>query len=86
MILATYLFILITTSRLIKCHRQDRKDVYDFVVKELTENVDKLSETKGGVYYGRFNKWAGYALLAKVYLNAEVYTGTPKWTGMPCRL
>lgn len=63
-----------------KLPQADRKVVFDFIVKELTENVDKLSETKGGVYYGRFNKWAGYALLAKVYLNAEVYTGTPKWT------
>lgn len=56
-----------------------RKELYDFVVKELTENLDKLPTTKGGEFYGRFNRWAGYALLAKVYLNAEVYTGTPKW-------
>ncbi|GAB4399921.1 MAG: RagB/SusD family nutrient uptake outer membrane protein [Microscillaceae bacterium] len=58
----------------------DRATVYDFVVQELTENVDKLSEVKSGEFYGRFNKWAGYALLAKVYINAEVYTGTPRWT------
>lgn len=56
-----------------------RAEVYDFIVSELTANVDLLSSTKGGNYYGRFNKWAGYTLLAKVYLNAEVYTGTPKW-------
>lgn len=56
-----------------------RAEVYNFIVTELTENVDLLSTTKGGNYYGRFNKWAGYSLLAKVYLNAEVYTGTPKW-------
>ncbi len=59
--------------------QKSRKEVFDFVVKELTENVDQLSATKGGEYYGRFNKWAGYALLAKVYLNAEVYSGTPMW-------
>lgn len=56
-----------------------RAEVYDFIVSELNENVELLSVTKGGNYYGRFNKWAGYALLAKVYLNAGVYTGTPKW-------
>lgn len=56
-----------------------RKEVYDFVVNELTTYVDALSTERGGAYYGRFNKWAGYALLAKVYLNAEVYTGTPQW-------
>jgi hypothetical protein len=46
----------------------------------LKDNIDKLSTVRGGVYYGRFNKWAGYALLAKLYLNAEVYTGTAMWT------
>ena len=60
--------------------QSSRKEVYNFIVKELTENVATLSATKGGNYYGRFNKWAGYTLLAKVYLNAEVYTGTPEWT------
>ena len=59
--------------------QSSRKEVYDFVVKELTENLETLSSTKGGNYYGRFNKWAGYTLLAKVYLNAQVYTGTPEW-------
>jgi starch-binding outer membrane protein, SusD/RagB family len=29
--------------------------------------------------YGKFNKWAGLALLAKMYLNAGVYSGTPQW-------
>lgn len=56
-----------------------RQQVYDFIVSELTANVESLSATKGGNYYGRFNKWAGYMLLAKVYLNAEVYTGTAEW-------
>lgn len=62
-----------------KIPQAKRKDVFAFIVKELTENVDKLSETKGGAYYGRFNKWAGYTLLAKLYLNAQVYIGTPMW-------
>ncbi|SDK17359.1 Starch-binding associating with outer membrane [Flavobacterium noncentrifugens] len=56
-----------------------RTEVFNFIIQELTDNVESLSATKGGNYYGRFNKYAGYALLAKVYLNAEVYTGTPKW-------
>ena len=59
--------------------QKSREEVYEYVVNELTENVEKLSATKGGNYYGRFNKYAGYMLLAKVYLNAEVYTGTAKW-------
>lgn len=59
--------------------QKSRAEIFDFIVTELEDNVAFLSEEKGGSYYGRFNKWAGYALLAKVYLNAEVYTGTPKW-------
>ncbi|MFD2826023.1 RagB/SusD family nutrient uptake outer membrane protein [Leeuwenhoekiella polynyae] len=56
-----------------------RAELYDFVITELEDNVETLATTKGGTYYGRFNKWAGYALLAKVYLNAEVYKGTAQW-------
>jgi starch-binding outer membrane protein, SusD/RagB family len=63
-----------------KIPQTPRAQIYEFVVNELKNNVDKLPETKGGEFYGRFNKWAGYALLGKVYLNAEVYTGTAKWT------
>ena len=62
-----------------KLPQKSRKEVFAFVVKELTENVDLLSATKGGQYYGRFNKWAGYSLLAKVYLNAGVLNGAPMW-------
>jgi hypothetical protein len=56
-----------------------RQEVYDFVIKELTESLPLLTDEATKLYYGRFNKWAAYALLAKMYLNAEVYTGTPQW-------
>lgn len=56
-----------------------RLQVYDFIVGEITGNIDHLSETPRGYYYGRFNKWAAYTLLAKMYQNAEVYTGTARW-------
>ncbi len=62
-----------------KIPQEKRATIYDFIVSELKANVDPLSETRGGAYYGRFNKWAGYMVLAKVYLNAEVYTGTAHW-------
>lgn len=55
-----------------------RAQVYDFVVSELEANVDNLVDTKGGTFYNRFNIWAGYTVLAKVYLNAAVYTGTAR--------
>ena len=62
-----------------KIPQVSRQEVFDFVEGELLEYVDDLSAQKGGNYYGRFNKWAGYAFLAKLYLNAEVYTGTAMW-------
>ncbi|PIF32289.1 putative outer membrane starch-binding protein [Flavobacterium sp. 9] len=62
-----------------KIPQASRQVVFDFIVSELKANVDLLPTGKGGELYGRFNKWAGYTLLAKVYLNAGVLTGTPKW-------
>jgi starch-binding outer membrane protein, SusD/RagB family len=59
--------------------QSDRADVYAFVEEELKNNVDKLSTSKADDFYNRFNLWAGYTVLAKVYLNAEVYSGVPKW-------
>ena len=56
-----------------------RAEVYNFVVRELSEVIPSLNEEQGGNMYGRINKWAGKAILANVYLNAEVYTGTARW-------
>lgn len=56
-----------------------RKEVYDFVVSELNEVIPSLSATVDMSTYGRMTKWAAYHVLAKVYLNAEVYTGTAQW-------
>lgn len=56
-----------------------RKDIYDFVVKELKDVIPTLSPEKSAANYGRFNRWAAKALLANVYLNAEVYAGQPQW-------
>ncbi|MDP5043818.1 MAG: RagB/SusD family nutrient uptake outer membrane protein, partial [Leeuwenhoekiella sp.] len=56
-----------------------RQEVYDFVVSELTEVIPDLSETVDATTYGRLTKYAAMQILARVYLNAEVYTGTAKW-------
>lgn len=55
-----------------------RKEVYDFVVKELLDVIPLLS-TDPSKTYGQLNAWGAKALLAKIYLNAEVYTGTAEW-------
>lgn len=56
-----------------------RVEVYNFIESELLEAYPNLSETVGGIYYGRFNKYVVDMILAKLYLNAEVYTGTAQW-------
>lgn len=59
--------------------QSSRTDVYNFIVSEITTNLPLLSAANDQTTYGRFNQWAAHALLAKVYLNAGVYTGTAAW-------
>ncbi|MDO3645055.1 RagB/SusD family nutrient uptake outer membrane protein [Mucilaginibacter sp. L3T2-6] len=61
-----------------KISQSTRKDVYAFLESELTTNVPLLAD-KSAATYGHMTKWGGYMLLAKLYLNAQVYTGTPQW-------
>ena len=56
-----------------------RKEVYNFIVTEILANANKVSSKNDQTTYGKFNKWAGLTLLAKMYLNAEVYSGTPAY-------
>ena len=56
-----------------------RQQLYDFVVKEFTEAIPNLSTATGKAMYGRINQFAAKGLLARVYLNAAVYTGTPAY-------
>ncbi|MDX1639970.1 MAG: RagB/SusD family nutrient uptake outer membrane protein [Balneolaceae bacterium] len=58
--------------------QQGRQAVFDFVEQELLDNIDDVS-TDVQSTYGRANKWVAHFVLAKLYLNAEVYTGTPRW-------
>ena len=55
-----------------------RKEVNDFIISEITQSLPLLSEEVNASTYGRFTKWGAYTLLAKMYLNAEVYTGVPE--------
>lgn len=56
-----------------------RQEVYNFIEKEIMDNVGMLKDEVGGSAYGRINKYTAHAILAKLYLNAQVYIGTPKW-------
>ena len=56
-----------------------RAEVYAWVVADLEDAVPLLTKTVDATTYGRMNYYAGMTLLAKLYLNAEVYTGTPAY-------
>lgn len=58
-----------------------RQEVYDFVESELIAAGPSLPKTgpSDESTYGRVNYYTVQAALAKLYLNAEVYTGTPQW-------
>jgi hypothetical protein len=53
-------------------------EAFDFLESELLASVDNLTEGKSSSY-AKVNKWVGYAILAKLYLNGERITGTPYW-------
>lgn len=56
-----------------------RAQVFNFVESELKNAIPNLSTQGAATMYGKPNRYEAYALLAKVYLNAQVYTGTAKW-------
>lgn len=59
--------------------QSNRKELFDFIVKELKEVIPSLTDKKDATTYGRMNRWAAEALLLRVYMNAEVYVGQKMW-------
>ncbi|MCB0423114.1 MAG: RagB/SusD family nutrient uptake outer membrane protein [Flavobacteriaceae bacterium] len=55
-----------------------RLEVFEFVESELLEIQDLLLQS-GQNEYGRVDQVAAWALLSRLYLNAEVWTGTPRY-------
>ena len=56
-----------------------RAEVFAFVESELTSNLSGVNAAVDGATYGRVNQMTVQTALAKLYLNAEVYTGSPQW-------
>lgn len=54
-----------------------RGDLFNYVTTELRAIENQLGEPKFS--YPQADKAAAWMLLARVYLNAKVYTGTAKW-------
>jgi len=59
--------------------QSSRSELFNFVESELLEIKDQLLPS-GSNEYGRVDQVAAWALLSKLYLNAEVWTGTPRYT------
>jgi hypothetical protein len=57
-----------------------RAEIYAFIVSELSAIQSSLP-AKSAATYGRATGPAANMLLAKLYLNANVYSGTPNYTG-----
>ena len=55
-------------------------EIFNFIVSELTDLASEDSAMPAAQSnYPRADKGSCLGLLARVYLNAEVYTGTPMW-------
>ena len=71
--------------------QKKRAELFSYIEGELrailgeieTDNKqvleDDMYHKSGDPRYGRVDKAAAWLLLARLYLNAEVYTGTPQW-------
>ncbi|MBR5640388.1 MAG: RagB/SusD family nutrient uptake outer membrane protein [Muribaculaceae bacterium] len=66
-----------------------RAQVYEFIESELKDIIgegsgdqvlsDPAPKNYGQQGFGRVDKAAAWMLLARLYINAQVYTGTPQW-------
>lgn len=61
-----------------------RARVFNWVESELLATLDDLADPKPkssrSMDYGRVDRAAAWLLLSRLYLNAEVYSGTPRWS------
>jgi hypothetical protein len=55
-----------------------RAQVFAYVESELKSAIPFLKTAAGSVTYGKPNRYTAFSILAKMYLNAEVYTGTQR--------
>lgn len=59
-------------------HQKTRTEIYDYAVSEL-ETVLPLLKTSKTNQYGRIDQVAACFLLARIYLNSEVYVGKKEY-------
>jgi len=56
-----------------------RDSLFNWIESELKAIAPQLAAPRTNEY-GRIDRAGAWALLARMYLNAQVYTGTPRWT------
>ncbi len=56
-----------------------RKALFEYIEAELLELVEDANLVDTPVAYPRVSKGTAWAILARMYLNAEVYTGEARW-------
>lgn len=75
--------VLVTSPTASNPHQSTRLEVFQWLEEELLDLRADMSEPralkKGQEGYGRVDRDAADLLLARLYLNAEVYSGTPRW-------
>lgn len=59
--------------------QKDRKFLFSFIEKSIKDNLPLLDAEPSTSTYGRVTQDVAYTLLAKLYLNAEEWLGTPMW-------
>ncbi len=57
----------------------NRADLFGYVEQELLDLIPMMTAPRTA-QYGRVDRAAAWMLLAKLYMNAEVYTGQPRYT------
>lgn len=68
--------IILETDRGGNPPQNTRQEVFDFIESSIVGNVDLLPKTFGKT---NLNYYSAHMILAKLYLNAQVYTGSPRW-------
>jgi hypothetical protein len=56
-----------------------RAQVFAYIEQDLKATLPNLAANVDGTTYGHATKWMAFALLEKMYLNAQIYTGTPRY-------
>jgi hypothetical protein len=57
----------------------ERAELFDWLENELIA-IENILTSPSQILYGRASQAAAQSLLAKMYLNAEVYTGNARWS------